>query len=205
MPPLYLCTAFYIEMDLIRPDAPFLGAFVAGCTQKGAEVMKSWFLIMHNLDGARFERAKSRLENLGVEVYAPIHTELKKRKDCGSFRPTEKPLFPGYLFLRFDPEEVHTTTIADMHGMKGFVRFGVKLAQPSDTLVEALKQSLLLRIDKGVNCIEFRNLPETVQEELSEIASLPTRLRREIALLCLLQKMSVVVDNLSFVPIVSNG
>lgn len=167
--------------------------------------MKSWFLIMHNLDGARFERAKSRLDTLGVEVYAPIHTELKKRKDCGSFRPTEKPLFPGYLFLKFDPEEIHTTTISDFHGMKGFVRFGPKLAQPSDTLVEALKQSLLLRIDKGVNCLAFRNLPEAYQQELYEIANLPTRLRREVALLCLLQKMSVVVDDLSFVSSVSNG
>lgn len=167
--------------------------------------MKSWFLIMHNLDGARFERAKSRLDNLGVEVYAPIHTELKKRKDCGSFRPTDKPLFPGYMFLKFDPEEIHTTTVSELHGMKGFVRFGTKLAQPSDSLVEALKQSLLLRIDQGISCMEFRNLPEKVQEELYEIAVLPTRLLREIALLSLLQKMSVVVDNLSFFPIVSNG
>jgi transcriptional antiterminator RfaH len=192
-------------MDLIRLDAPISGAFVAGCTQKGAEAMKSWFLIMHNLDGARFVRAKTRLETLGVEVYTPIHTELKKRKDCGSLRPAEKPLFPGYMFLKFNPEEVHTTTISEFHGMKGFVRFGPKLAQPSDILVEALKQSLLLRIDEGVNCLTFRNLPEDIQKELYEIASLPTRLRREVALLCLLQKMSVVFDDISFVSSVSNG
>jgi transcriptional antiterminator RfaH len=188
-----------------RPDAPIHGAFVAGCTLKGAEVMRSWYLVMHNLDGPRLARAQSRLDNLGVEVYSPIHTELKKRKDCNAFRPVEKPLFPGYMFLNFDPEEIHTTTIADMHGMKGFVRFGTKLAQPSDTLIAALRQSLLLRIDKGVSCLEFRNLPEKIRNELYEIAELPTRVGREVALLCLLQKMTVVVDNLSYVPIVSNA
>lgn len=192
-------------MDLIRQNAPLFGAFVEGCTQEGAEAMKSWFLITHNLDGARYERAKNRLDSLGVEVYAPIRTELKKRKDCGSFRHAEKPLFPGYLFLKFDPEDVHTTAVSDLHGMKGFVRFGNKLAQPTDSLIEAMRQSLLLRIDQGVSCLEFRNLPESIQIELYEISEMPTRLRREIALLSLLQKMSVVVDNLSFTPIVSNG
>jgi len=167
--------------------------------------MKSWFLIMHSLDGARLERARARLDALGVEIYTPVHVELKKRKDCNAFRPTEKALFPGYMFLKFDPEETHTTTIADMHGMKGFVRFGTKLAKPTDVLIAALRQALLLRIDKGVECIEFRNLPESVQKDLFEIAELPTRIRREVALLCLLQKMTVIVDNLSFVPIVSNA
>lgn len=167
--------------------------------------MKSWFLITHNLNGARFERAKFRLDSLGVEVYTPTHIEMKKRSDCGSSRPSEKPLFPGYMFLRFDPEHVHTTTISDLHGMKGFVRFGNILAQPNDSLIEALRQSLLLRVDQGVSCIEFRNLPEEIQDELYQIADLPTRIRREIALMSLLQKIPVVIENLSFESIVSNG
>lgn len=170
--------------------------------------MKSWYLMMHNLAGSRLERATVKLDTWGVGSFLPVYTEMKKRTDCNASRPTEKQLFPGYMFLQFDPEEVHTSTIAEIHGMKGFVRFGNKLAQPADTLIEALKQSLLLRVDKGVDCLEFRNLPEQIQGELYEIAEIPSRVRREIALLCLLQKMSVmslVVDNLSYVPIVSNG
>jgi transcriptional antiterminator RfaH len=167
--------------------------------------MKGWFLITHNLDGSRLERATEKLTGLGVEVYSPIRKEFKKRKDCGSVRMFVKQLFPGYLFLQFDPEHVHTTTISDLHGMKSFVRFGTRLAQPSDNLVKALKSSLLLRTEQSASCIEFRNLPEEIQLKLLEIAELPARLDREIALLNLLQKMSVTVDCLSFESIVSNS
>ncbi|WP_449124718.1 transcription termination/antitermination NusG family protein [Pseudomonas viridiflava] len=170
--------------------ALFFGAFVAGCAQLGTAMMKSWFLTMHCLKGKHLEVVVRRLADLGVEAYLPTSVSMKKRLDCSSFRIVEKQMFPGYMFLRFDPEQVHTTTISDFRGMKGFVRFGTTLAQPSNTLIEALKQSLLLRMDKNVNCIEFRNLPEDVQASLVEIAAITSTLNREIALLKLLQKLS---------------
>lgn len=152
--------------------------------------MKSWFLTMHCLKGKHLETVVRKLGNMGVESYLPTSVSLKKRQDCASFRIVEKQMFPGYMFLRFDPEQVHTTTISDFRGMKGFVRFGTTLAKPSDMLIEALKQSLLLRMDKNVHCIEFRNLPLSVQESLVEIAAITSTLNREIALLKLLQKLS---------------
>ncbi len=152
--------------------------------------MKSWFLAMHNLKGLHLESALRRFGLLGVDSYSPTKVELRKRPDCTSVRMVEKPLFPGYLFLRFDPEQVHTTTISDFHGMKGFVRFGTKIAQPSELLIQALKQSILLRLDKGVTCIEFRNLPLEVQEALTAISNMASSIKREVALLQLLQSLS---------------
>ncbi|MGX8807566.1 transcription termination/antitermination NusG family protein, partial [Enterobacter hormaechei] len=35
-----------------------------------------------------------------------------------------EPLFPNYLFIQFDPEVIHTTTINSTRGVNAFVRFG---------------------------------------------------------------------------------
>ncbi|RBP60470.1 transcriptional antiterminator RfaH [Brenneria salicis ATCC 15712 = DSM 30166] len=35
-----------------------------------------------------------------------------------------EPLFPNYLFVEFDPERIHTTTISATRGVSNFVRFG---------------------------------------------------------------------------------
>lgn len=35
-----------------------------------------------------------------------------------------EPLFPNYLFIEFDPEVIHTTTISATRGVNNFVRFG---------------------------------------------------------------------------------
>ena len=44
------------------------------------------------------------------------------KKNCKRVR--EEPLFEGYLFVRFDPELVHTTKITQRPGVNYFVRFG---------------------------------------------------------------------------------
>ncbi len=45
-----------------------------------------------------------------------------------------EPLFPNYLFVEFDPEVIHTTTISATRGVSHFVRFGTsprRFPQPS--------------------------------------------------------------------------
>lgn len=67
------------------------------------------------------------LSGLAVECYLPKKTVLKPRadkKNCN--RVCEEPLFDGYLFVNFDPEEVHTTTITQRPGINYFVRFGAE-------------------------------------------------------------------------------
>jgi transcriptional antiterminator RfaH len=51
---------------------------------------------------------------LNIESFVPTEVKISRRRDCNGCRTTEKPLFPGYIFLRFDPEEIHTTTFTEI-------------------------------------------------------------------------------------------
>ncbi|WP_258178616.1 transcription termination/antitermination NusG family protein [Pseudomonas fluorescens] len=148
--------------------------------------MRSWYLITHNLHG--FQVVTAKLEALGVEVYSPTMTEIKKRQDCKGVRVKQKQLFPGYLFLCFDPGEVHTTTISDLPGVKGFVRSGTTICEARDELIEALKQSLLLTADRDVGVIECRNVAPDVVDALHSITKMQNQLHRQTALFALLEK-----------------
>lgn len=148
--------------------------------------MQSWHLITHNLHGIQI--VTSKLHALGVEVYSPTMTEITKRQDCKGTRTKTKQLFPGYLFVRFDIYEVHTTTVADVPGVKGFVRSGATLSTASDSLIEALKQSVVLKADQTVSSIECRNLAPEMAEALYAIPRMKNQLERQTALFALLQK-----------------
>lgn len=154
--------------------------------------MQSWYLITHNLHG--YQVVTSRLEALGVEIYSPTMTEIVKRKDCGAVRVKQKQLFPGYLFLRFDPNEIHTTTISEVPGVKGFVRFGTVIGQAPDSLIEALKQSLLLKADQAVSSIECRHVSPEMVAELRSIARMRGQIDRQMALFALLQRETALLQ-----------
>jgi len=48
-------------------------------------------------------------------------------------------LFPGYLFVELDSEQVNFNSIRSNRGIVAFVRFGMELASLSDTLVDKLE------------------------------------------------------------------
>ncbi|MFJ7315445.1 transcription termination/antitermination NusG family protein [Pseudomonas sp. NPDC098747] len=148
--------------------------------------MKSWYLIIHNRNALPVVEAK--MQFLGIEIYSPTLTEIRARSDCGETRTSEKQLFPGYLFLRFDPEEVHTSKLTDVPGVKGFVRLGVLIVTASDALIDALKQSLLLKVDRAMSNIEFRNISPDMVDGLLNLANMKTVEERQVALFSLLQK-----------------
>lgn len=154
--------------------------------------MFRWHLITHNLHA--FQLVTSRCKTLGVEVFAPTKMEVKKRRDCNAVRVTETPLFPGYLFVRLDPDQVHPSTISDIPGVKEFVRFGGDISVVSNSLIEALKQSLLLRTDQKVTNLECRNVSPDVLKALAEIALMKSKLERQTALFSLLQTDSQLIN-----------
>ncbi|MCL6393982.1 transcription/translation regulatory transformer protein RfaH, partial [Pectobacterium atrosepticum] len=48
------------------------------------------------------------------------------------------PLFPNYLFVEFDPEVIHTTTINATRGVSHFVRFGAHPAIVPSSVIHQL-------------------------------------------------------------------
>ncbi len=99
--------------------------------------MKNWYLV-YCKRGEQL-RAKLNLEHQGVECYYPqISVEKIVR---GKRQLKQEPLFPSYIFIRFDCEIGPTfTTIRSTRGVIDFVRQGAMPQQLQGDLVLSLKQ-----------------------------------------------------------------
>ncbi|AJJ11009.1 transcription elongation factor/antiterminator RfaH [Yersinia rohdei] len=86
--------------------------------------MKYWHLLY--CKRGQLLRAKEHLERQEVKCWTPIVTIEKIVR--GKRIATTEALFPNYLFIAFDPEQIHTTTISATRGVSHFVRFGVQPA-----------------------------------------------------------------------------
>lgn len=99
--------------------------------------MKQWYVLKSLF--AQEKRAEAHLLNQGVECYLPLFT--CQLVAGGKVKPVKpQPLFPGYLFARFDPEEVHTTTIKATRGVSTIVSFGNRIAVMGDAEMERIRQ-----------------------------------------------------------------
>lgn len=124
---------------------------------------------------------------LNIEHFVPMEVKISRRKDCNSCRTTEKPLFPGYMFLRFDPEEVHTTVFTEIPGARQFVSFGGQPSIVSETIIDALEYSAHILIDPEDHAVSCKNLPAALVEKISFIFSLKSPMERQVGLLKLLE------------------
>ncbi|MBJ3815910.1 transcription/translation regulatory transformer protein RfaH [Shimwellia pseudoproteus] len=82
--------------------------------------MQSWYLLY--CKRGQLERAQEHLERQQVNCMTPMITLEKMVR--GKRTAVSEPLFPNYLFIEFDPEHIHTTTISSTRGVSHFVRFG---------------------------------------------------------------------------------
>jgi len=82
--------------------------------------------------------AATFLEAIGFEQFLPLYWAPKRRSD----RMTESriPLFPGYLFCRFDGR--YRTPILGAVGVVSIVAFGGKPAQIDDMEIEGIRKAL---------------------------------------------------------------
>lgn len=82
--------------------------------------MKNWYLPY--CKRGQIPRAIEHLERQQVGCFTPFVTIEKIVR--GKRTAVTEPLFPNYLFIEFDPEVIHTTTINSTRGVSSFVRFG---------------------------------------------------------------------------------
>ncbi|USD64565.1 transcription/translation regulatory transformer protein RfaH [Vibrio sp. SCSIO 43136] len=99
--------------------------------------MKSWYLLY--CKRGEQARAKAHLENQGVECFYPeieVEKILRKKKQL-----VREPLFPSYIFVRFDYEVGPTfTTIRSTRGVVDFVRLGAHPKEVEGDLIYSLRQ-----------------------------------------------------------------
>ena len=82
--------------------------------------MQSWYLLY--CKRGQLQRAQEHLERQAVNCLTPMITLEKIVR--GKRTTVSEPLFPNYMFVEFDPEVIHTTTINATRGVSHFVRFG---------------------------------------------------------------------------------
>ena len=98
----------------------------------------AWYLLY--CKSGQSSRAQTHLTNQNVDCFNPVIEGQLLVK--GRIKQGVEQLFPNYMFVKFDPEIIHTTTLAATRGVSHFVRFGNKLANLTDSFMAELMERI---------------------------------------------------------------
>lgn len=96
--------------------------------------MWRWYVVYTKPLGE--ETARHNLERQGYHVYFPRLQQPARRKARGR---QITPLFPRYLFLRFDEGQQSLGPVHSTLGVAAVVRFGVRFATVADEIIDKLQ------------------------------------------------------------------
>ncbi|HDK8694957.1 transcription/translation regulatory transformer protein RfaH [Aeromonas hydrophila] len=160
--------------------------------------MKKWYLAYCKPK----EEARAHLEAQGIESYYPM-VEIEKLRR-GKRVPVREPMFPNYLFIYVDLEEVTPVTLKSTRGISRIIHFGREWTSISSQLV----YQLMSRDDSDEARASYASLPTQGDKVLIESGPLagfeaiylePDGDKRAILLVSLLnQETSSSFDNQSF-------
>jgi len=114
------------------PDDPFVDPW-----GRRTSVEMNWYVV--NTLTRQEETAEQSLERLGVETFFPriMEERIIRRKRSRVISP----LFPGYLFVRFNME-THYRAVQYARGVRGLVAFGERPALIDEAIIESIKLRL---------------------------------------------------------------
>lgn len=113
---------------------------------------EKWFLLQFKPNSHRL--AEHNLNRQGFESFLPIH-EVTKRK-YNRYISDLRPLFPGYMFVAFDPKNGLWNQINNTIGVSKLVNFSNQLSPVPMELISSLK----LRCDADGKLCPSKNLNE---------------------------------------------
>ncbi len=105
-----------------------------------SECATNWFLAQLKPNCANI--ADKNLKRQGFETFLPLEEETRQRN--GKFVTLTRPLFPGYIFVAFDPARGLWRTINSTYGITRLVSF----AKEPATVPRDLVSELMLRCDE---------------------------------------------------------
>lgn len=79
-----------------------------------------WYLVQIKPNSYRI--AMRNLEQQGFLVFNPVHEELRRYKS--KLRSELRPLFPGYMFVSFNPDSAPWRAINSTYGVSNIVTLG---------------------------------------------------------------------------------
>ncbi|ELX8381188.1 transcription/translation regulatory transformer protein RfaH [Providencia vermicola] len=159
--------------------------------------MEKWYLLY--CKRGQIDRAIEHLNRQSVICMTPM-TEIEKVVR-GKRVTVQEALFPNYLFVKFDHNDIHTTTIQSTRGVSHFVRFGQLPAVVPDEIMELLQQAPLSHLVAPETPVHGDNvlITEGIFSGIQAIYDEPNGESRSILLLNILNKnVSKVLDNSQF-------
>lgn len=100
---------------------------------------KEWFILQFKSNSHHL--AAKNLTRQGFEIFLPLHDTTSRRSS--RFMDASKPLFPGYMFIRFDRAESKWHKINNTYGVSRLITFNSILKSIPTTFIE----SLMMRYD----------------------------------------------------------
>ena len=111
---------------------------------------KEWFILQFKPNS--HQQAKKNLTRQGFEVFLPLHDTTSRK--LSRFINTSKPLFPGYMFIRFDRAESKWHKINNTYGVSRLITFNSILKSIPTSFVD----SLMKRYDSSGKLIPLQKL-----------------------------------------------
>jgi transcriptional antiterminator RfaH len=97
--------------------------------------MNNWYVIQTK--PKKEEEAKSYLSTKGIEIFNPLMETFLPRN--GRLNKEFKPLFPNYIFVKFDIEQNYSL-VRWARGVKKILGFGSNFTPVSEEVVELIKK-----------------------------------------------------------------
>jgi transcriptional antiterminator RfaH len=176
MPPLFSLALYFLQFSCVL-----------------RAIMESWYLVV--CKPKQEERAKTNLQNQGIEAFYPKLTTERLVKGRRTAKQTA--LFPNYLFVCLEPKNGNFSAVKNTRGIGGFVSYGANYQLVSTQIINQLKNershTAESKIPKtgdvvNVNNNSFSNIQAIYKEPDGDL--------RSILLINLLnQKIEVSVDN----------
>ena len=95
---------------------------------------KEWFILQFKPNS--HHQAVKNLIQQGFEVFLPLHDTTSRKSS--RFINTTRPLFPGYMFTRFDKAECEWHKINNTYGVSRLITFNSILKSIPTTFVDSL-------------------------------------------------------------------
>jgi transcriptional antiterminator RfaH len=121
---------------------------------------KEWFILQFKANS--HHQATKNLTQQGFETFLPLHDTTSRK--ASQFKDITQPLFPGYMFIKFDRTETEWHKINNTYGVSRLVAFNSSIKSISTKFVE----NIMIRCDLSGKLLPIEKLNKGDQVKVSK-------------------------------------
>ena len=119
---------------------------------------KEWFILQFKANS--HHQATKNLNRQGFETFIPLHDTTSRK--TSRFMNNTKPLFPGYMFIKFDKTESEWHKINNTYGVSRLVTFNSILKSIPTTFIN----NMIKQYDVSGKLLPVKNLKKGDQVKI---------------------------------------